>query len=220
MATNGINVLIRLVEVTRDAVGAQARLSQEITELSRAAWTNQEDRRPMSKAYLESVRRESERYWQGFSELSFTYAEDLIQLGSDIGSAVVDDLRSAMRPAPVRRDSRSGSESTRVPAEVTMSGALGSTAFALVTVANRHPRARRITVTPSAVVDSKGEFVDAQIEADPATVTVPPGQQADVALSVVLSDLALQAGQDYSATIEVAGGEEATVPLLIHVNSD
>jgi len=228
MATDGTPALTRLSNLTREAVETQARLGREYAELTRSTWSNENDRVSAGQAYLDSVRRESERYWRAWSELGLGYAEEVVKLGTRAGAAVVRDVRSAVKGSVPEGSSVSwtraaGDEPVETTApgsgpQVSLNGPLGSTATARVTVANQHPRARRIALTAGPLSDSLGELVDAELEADPSTVTVPAGEESQVTLSVNLDAKAFAAGQDYTATVEVSGGAEARIAVLVHVD--
>lgn len=218
----------RLAGLIREAVETQARLGREYAELVRATATTDSDRIAVGRAYFTSVRRESERYWRGFSDLGLGYAEDVVALNSRVGLAVVDDVRSALRksgesaagsaPSGHASEPDGSRRPTRTEPEVTLRGPLGGTATGRVTVANKHPRTRRITLTPSILTDMQGHVVGAVVRSDPKTVTVPAGQETELTLSVDLDPSAFTVGGEYTGSLELSGGAEATLRMVLHVD--
>jgi hypothetical protein len=116
--------------------------------------------------------------------------------------------------------SRSGDEaSSGVPdqdaggrrVKVRLRGPVGGRAEGTVTVANQHPRPRRILLNAGDVVDSSGALVGAGLDVSPTTVTVPSGKERPVTIGVDLDAASFSAGEQYSCAVEVSGGDEATI---------
>ena len=103
--------------------------------------------------------------------------------------------------------------------QVSLHGALGGRAEGTITVANQHPRPRRILLSAGAVMDSAGAVVAAALGVAPARVTVPSGQERSVSLGVDLGDASFSAGERYSCTVEVSGGDQATIEVTIDVGA-
>lgn len=110
----------------------------------------------------------------------------------------------------------SGDEPGRRVALV-LRGPLGGRAAGAVTVSNRHPRARRVQLSAGDLTDAGGRVVGARLEIEPVRVTVPAGQERAVAVGVELSVEHVSAGGHYSGTVEVSGGDEATLDVTVEV---
>ena len=98
-------------------------------------------------------------------------------------------------------------------------GSVGGRAEGTVTVANQHPRPRRIQLSAGDLVDSAGAVVAAALEVSPTRVTVPGGEERSVTLGVDLDDVSFSAGERYSCVVEVSGGDEATIEVAIDVGA-
>ncbi|NMM34466.1 MAG: hypothetical protein HHJ13_10805 [Phycicoccus sp.] len=102
--------------------------------------------------------------------------------------------------------------------KVRLRGPVGGRAEGTITVANQHPRPRRIQLSAGDLVDSSGGLVGAALAVSPATVTVPSGKERSVSLGVALDDGSFSAGERYSCTVDVTGGDEATIEVTIEVS--
>ena len=141
--------------------------------------------------------------------LSVDYLGDLIFLGNELTKNLLDpSVRTVQRP-PRRRPSSPGpaddvadpsppSASTDGTADpdtaagprvitLELSGRLGGRAEGLVTVSNRHTRARSVRLQPGALRGPTGDVTAATIDLDPTRVTVPAGQEHAVTVGVDLS---------------------------------
>jgi hypothetical protein len=101
---------------------------------------------------------------------------------------------------------------------VHLAGSLGERAEGTITVANQHPRTRRIQLSAGTLADSTGAAVGGSLDVSPTTVTVPSGQERSVKLGVDLDGTHFSAGKRYSGTVEVSGGDEATIEVSIEVS--
>jgi predicted transcriptional regulator len=133
-----------------------------------------------------------------------------------------DDGREAVRHG--HRQGHDDSDVTEAAPEVkprtdglvTLSGVLGSTAYGSLTVVNRHPRSRRVVVTAGVLRDGASDEVCAvAVGIQPSRVTVPSGQERRVEIAVPLDPSAIRPGRVYVGTIEVSGGDEARVDLVV-----
>ena len=111
-----------------------------------------------------------------------------------------------------------GQEAGPRRAKVRLRGPLGGRAEGTITVANQHPRPRRIQLSAGDLVDSSGGVVGAALDVSPTTVTVPSGKERSVSLGVDLDDGSFSAGKRYSCTVDVTGGDEATIEVTIEVS--
>lgn len=103
--------------------------------------------------------------------------------------------------------------------KVRLRGPVGGRADGTVTVANQHPRPRRILLSAGDIVDSSGALVGAGLDVSPTTVTVPSGKERPVTLGVDLDAASFSAGERYSCAVEVSGGDEATIEVTIDVSA-
>ena len=103
--------------------------------------------------------------------------------------------------------------------QLSLHGSVGKRAEGMITVANAHPRPRRIQLAAGDVVDSTGAVVTAVLDVSPARVTVPSGQERRVSLAIDLDEMSFAAGKRYSCTVDVSGGDEATIEVIIDVSA-
>lgn len=218
--------LTRWLDVTREAWQAQAAWARASVELVRSAIGGELDTATASRAYAEAARREGARYWRSASRLGAEYARDVAQLGSQVATSVVDDVartrtgRSAHAPSaePAAHHAAPPPPAPASPAGLTLHGVVGDRAVGSLTVANRHPRARRIELEAAPLVDELGVVVEATLALDPARTTVPAGKEEVVSISCDLTPGTVEAGRTYRSTITVSGGEEATVVCVVAVD--
>lgn len=103
--------------------------------------------------------------------------------------------------------------------KVGLHGFVGGRAEGTITVANQHPRPRRIQLSAGDLVDSAGAVVPAVLGVSPTRVTVPSGEDRSVFLGVDLDDVSFSAGERYSCIVEVSGGDEATIEVTLDVGA-
>jgi hypothetical protein len=103
--------------------------------------------------------------------------------------------------------------------KVRLRGPVGGRAEGTITVANQHPRPRRIQLSTDDLVDSSGGVIGAVLDVSPTMVTVPSGKERSVSLGVDLDDASFSAGERYSCTVDVSGGDEATIEVTIEVSA-
>jgi hypothetical protein len=223
--------LARITELARQALQSQATLAKQSLELGRATLTGDVDRSTTGRAYLDAVSREGARYWREVGSLGLDYASELMALGTRTAARVISDTSAAGSGARAhRRDPGSGragggSATPAVPdadvgsrrSAVVLRGVLGQTAQATVTVVNRHARARRVELTPSDLQDVTGALVATTLRVDPEHVTIPAGGDYQVRLEVDLDAADVRVGDRYDGTIEVSGGDEATLEVTVEV---
>jgi hypothetical protein len=234
--------LTRITELARQALQAQASFARQSLELGRATLAGDVDRTSAGRAYLDAVTREGARYWREVGVLGLDYAGDLVALGSRTAARIISETSAAGARSGGRREpnrqrgsaaddaSESGpasstmastaGESTgarRVP--VTLRAAPGETARALVTVANKHPRPRRVLLRPSELRDLAGTAIAVALTVDPDQVTIPAGGEQQVQLAAELVADLVQPGERYLGTVEVSGGDEATLDVTVEVAS-
>jgi hypothetical protein len=227
--------LARITELARQALQSQATLAKQSLELGRATLSGDVDRSTTGRAYLDAVSREGARYWREVGSLGLDYASELMALGTRTAARVISDTSAAGSGARAhRRDTGSGSGSggggggsaaASAPdpdvasrrSGVVLRGVLGQTAQATVTVVNRHARARRVELTPSDLHDVAGSLVATTLRVDPEHVTIPAGGDYQVRLEVDLDAADVRVGDRYDGTVEVSGGDEATLEVTVEV---
>lgn len=225
--------LARITELARRALQSQTDLAKQSFELGRATLSGDVDRTTTSRAYLDAAAREGARYWQEVGALGLDYATELMALGTRSAGRVLSETRTAGTSRTARGSAASGSgptthgQSSAPPdvvveepsrrSAVVVRGVLGQTAQATVTVVNRHPRARRVELTPSELRDANGVVVDTTLRVDPRRVTIPPGEEFQVRLEVDLDSAHAAVGDHYEGTLEVTGGDEALLDVTVEV---
>ena len=233
-ASSSEETLARITELARQALQAQASFARQSLELGRATLAGDVDRTTTSRAYVDAVTREGARYWREVGALGLDYAGELMALGSRTAARIISDTSAAGARAGTRRDQshRRGtaadgsSEGGRAADDaggrhvpVTLRAAAGQTARASVTVANQHPRARRVVLRPSELRDLAGTVIALTLTVDPDQVTVPAGEEQQVVLETELTAELVQPGERYVGTVEVSGGDEATLDVTVEVAS-
>lgn len=232
--------LARITELARQALQSQATLAKQSLELGRATLAGDVDRSTTGRAYLDAVSREGARYWREVGALGLDYASELMALGTRTAARVISDTTAAGsgarthgreaaggRGSGSRAGAEAGADAGAPPAPeaegasrrsaVVLRGVLGQTAQATVTVVNRHARARRVELTPSDLRDVTGALVATTLRVDPQHVTIPPGGDHQVRLEVDLDAADVRVGDRYDGTVEVSGGDEATLEVTVEV---
>ena len=224
--------LARITELARQALQAQASFARQSLELGRATLAGDVDRTTTGRAYVDAVSREGARYWREVGALGLDYAGELMALGSRTAARIISDTSTAGARAGARRDQSrrrgtaadGGSEGGRAADDaggrrvpVTLRAAAGQTARASVTVVNQHPRARRVVLRPSELRDLAGTVIALTLTVDPDQVTVPAGEEQQVMLETELTADLVQPGERYVGTVEVSGGDEATLDVTVEV---
>jgi hypothetical protein len=227
--------LARITELARQALQAQASFARQSLELGRATLSGDVDRTTTGRAYLDAVSREGARYWREVGALGLDYAGELMALGSRSAARIISDTsaagaRAGARQGQARRAAAAadeGSGGSAVPGgaagarrvAVTMRGAPGETARAFVTVANKHPRTRRVVLNASELRDLGGTAIAVVLRVDPEQVTIAAGGEQQVQLEAELTADLVRAGERYVGTVEVSGGDEATLDVTVEVAS-
>lgn len=222
----------RVAELARTTLQTEASLAKQSVQLTWEVVAGDLDRASANKAYVESVTREGARYWRAVGELGLDFANDLVGLGKVLSTTVLRETAAAGRKPGTRHKSNATAGSTRSTrqhsrpergsrrlVEVSLHGSVGGRAKGTVTVANKHPRPRRIQLIPGDLLDSAGVAIAGKLDASPASVTVPSGKERSVSLGVDLDEASFSAGKRYFGTVEVSGGDEATIEVTIIVNA-
>ncbi|HEY6797453.1 MAG TPA: hypothetical protein VI248_22495, partial [Kineosporiaceae bacterium] len=183
------------------------------------------------RTYLEATLREGSAYCRAVTTVGVAFVEDVVTLASTAAARVLHETgdqphRPAAAspgggmPAPTTAptSSQPPPQPAPPPAVVVLRGAVGDTTHGTLTVANRHPRARRVELTAPPLADETGAATGIVLEFDPARVTVPANGEHAVALSVALPADLVRAGATYRTTVNVAGGEQAQVAVAVVVS--
>ena len=104
---------------------------------------------------------------------------------------------------------------------VGLRGAPGESAVGTVMLANRHPRARRVVLTPRdarSQATDRGSAAALPIRVDPAGVTIPAHSERAVSVEVDLPAGVVRSAERYSGVVEVTGGVEALVDVVVDVD--
>lgn len=246
-------VLSRLTDLARTSLATEASLAKQSVDLAWASLAGDVDRTSANRAYVDSVTRESARYWRTVGELGVDYATDLVTLGKSVSTTILREVAAAGRK-PGTRPPAGGHGSSTVPTShhaasegdapqgtdalpsdrsasgvsegdsggrrvnVTLRGSVGGRAEGTITVANQHPRPRRIQLSAGTLTDAAGTAAGASMEVSPTAVTVPSGQERSVSLGVDLDTGSFSAGKRYSCTVQVSGGDEATIDVTLEVS--
>jgi hypothetical protein len=226
---NADETLARITELARQALQSQATLAKQSLELGRAALSGDVDRSSTSRAYFDAVSREGARYWREAGALGLDYASELMALGTRSAARIISDAAAAGGSTRTRRGptgTRAGTAPPAPPAEegdpgrrsrVNLRAAVGQTAQASVTVVNRHPRARRVELSPSELRDATGTVVAVALTVDPDRVTIPAGGEYQVRIEADLDEGVVRPGERYVGTVQVSGGDEATLEVTVEV---
>ena len=219
--------LARITELARQALQGQANLAKQSLELGRAALAGDVDRSTTGRAYLDAVSREGARYWQEVGALALDYATELMALGTRTAGRVLSETRAAGTGSRTHRAAGGNGSAPRAPepaattgarrSAVVLRGVLGQTAVGTVTVVNRHSRPRRVELEATPLRDVSGAEVAATLAVDPDRVTIPPGEEHQVRLEVDLDPATSSVGDRYDGTVEVSGGDEATLDVTVEV---
>jgi hypothetical protein len=94
--------LSRLTDLARMSLQMQASLARQSVDLTWRTLAGDLDRTSANKAYLESVTRESARYWRTVGELGVDYATDLVTLGRSVSTTVLREISAAGRKRGTR----------------------------------------------------------------------------------------------------------------------
>ena len=143
--------------------------------------------------------------------------------GGRAGTAPADEASGA-RGAPAAEaaehdvptvSSSTGDAVIHVP--VTLHGTPGGTATGTVILANQHPRARRVALSPSPLRSAPGREPGLTMQLDPAGATIPAMGEQRVEVTVDLDADLVRPGERYTGTVEVTGGVEAVVDVVVEV---
>lgn len=239
--TNSEETLARVSELARLALQAQANAAKQSIEIGRATLASEVDPQAAGRAWVEAVGREGARYWQDVGALGVEVAGQLLALSTRGMARVLSETQAAVQQSratsrPTGRtatpwpeaghDERGGDEATPVVAAedgqvrhvaVTLHGAVGETASGTVLLANQHPRARRVLLTPGDLRRRSGAGGSLAMRVAPEGVTIPANGEQTVTVEVDLPADTVASGERCTGTIAVTGGVEAVVDVTVEV---
>jgi hypothetical protein len=234
-------MLARITELARQAMAAQASFARQSLELGRATLSSEVDATAAGRAWLEAVAREGVHYGKEVGALGLDVAGNLVAIGSRSMAQVISDTQAASRARPVRRPAGADADAAAVPAavpvvvadddrdvtlgagfgdqraSVTLRGAAGDTVTGTITLANTHARARRVLLSPGRLQPDTGRHVSLDLRVDPEGVTIPAATEHDVQLEVHLTPEVVRPGERYTGIIEVTGGVETVLDVVVVV---
>jgi hypothetical protein len=118
-AAAAAQALSRLTELVRTSMQTQASLTRKSVDLAWTTVVGGIDRTSANRAFVESVTRESARYWRTVGELGVDYASDLLILGRSASTTVVRGVTAAGRLAGSRRSAWAQATSAGAGGDVT-----------------------------------------------------------------------------------------------------
>ena len=122
-------------------------------------------------------------------------------------------------PAAERRSAAADGAGSPAPqVAVGLRAAPGGTAIGTVVLANQHPRARRVVLTPGEVLREPARDGALPVRVDPAGVTIPAHGEQTVTVEVDLPEEVVHSGERYVGEIQVTGGVEAVVDVVVDVD--
>lgn len=222
----------------KDAVQAQVDLTHRTLRLASAAVAGRLPVDEVGREYLGALAEHGGRYGHAVVTLGKTYAGAALagsvtalssifeaaggrRAPDATGTSSGDSARAAgTSGSPDEEPSaEEGESSVHAAATLTVSAAIGETARGTVTVTNRHPRARRITVEAGPLVDEEGVVAELEVALKPRRLTVPAGAEQSIEVSVPLTSAVqpLTPGAVLTGNLRISGGEEATVDLRVVV---
>ena len=153
----------------------------------------------VSRGYAEFVNRAV--------NLSLTYADDMSALVQGTATRLLQDVQGGPGLSP----------STGPAIHVVLHGAVGSSIVTRVTLANHQPREHDVTFEVGPVTGSGRSFAPS-LRVQPSVLTLAPGTEAEVELTLDLPAEDFEPGGTYRGRVTVRGGQEAVISLTIEVD--
>ena len=150
------------------------------------------------------------RYWETLNRAASEYVQTMTKVWKDAPISWTPGTTSSKKEAATAARPE---EAPFTPA-LLLEGPAGSTARAVVMVRNDLDREAEAPIVPSLFAGPDGATHDLDVRADPPRVTVAPGGQVAVTLSVpVTSDL--HDGVGYRGEVNVPGLSDRGVPVVV-----
>ena len=187
----------------------QAKLAQEA--LDRAVRLASSSRSSLPTLDPDALAAASEEYTDFVNRavgLSLAYADDMVALLQQTGRRLLEDVQ----PVSTGHDASGSSASP-----VVLHGAVGSTLVTTVTLANHQLQAHDVSFEVGPLTGPRGAFMPTT-RLVPAILTVDPGAEAQVELSLDLPADQFEPDEVYSGRIVVRGGDDAVLVLSVRTD--
>jgi hypothetical protein len=139
--------------------------------------------------------------------LSLNYADDMAALVQTTATRLLQDVQAG--------PGRSASNGPSI--HVLLNGSVGTSIVTRVTLANHQPREHDVTFEVGPVTGPRGSFAPS-LRVRPAVLTLAPGAEADVELTLDLPAEDYEPAGTYAGIVTVRGGDEAVLALTIQVD--
>ncbi|HZD06337.1 MAG TPA: hypothetical protein VE173_15610, partial [Longimicrobiales bacterium] len=150
------------------------------------------------------------QYWETLNRATSEYVQTLARAWSEAPFTWSLGPRGE-RPTPAPEPPASR---PRFAPALLLEGPAGAEARAVIVVRNDLSRQAEAPVVSGAFTGPGGEPVELDLRADPATVTVPPGEQVPVTLAVAIT-ADMPEGGAYRGEVDVPGLSERGVPVVV-----
>lgn len=141
--------------------------------------------------------------------LSMSYADDMAALVQRTATRLLQDVQGGP----------GGTASPDPAMYVVLGGAAGSSIVTRVTLANHQPREHDVTFEVGRVTGPDGSFAPS-LRVEPSVLTLGPGAEAEVELTLDLPAEDYRPGCTYSGRVTIRGGDEAVLSLTIQVDPE
>jgi hypothetical protein len=179
---------------------AQRRLLRAYFDATAGVATGKVKPADVASTYWQVARSASEHYVRELGSLGLAYARAV----NDLNASVADQVASGLSRAS-GRDEPPAATVRRMP--ISMTGPPGGAATAKFTMANPQPGVARISFTVS----------EPGITFSPETLTLQPGEEREVAVTVPLPAERFEAGDTYAAIVSVHGSDPLELRLSVTV---
>ncbi len=182
------------------------------TELQRRIIRGELDQGTVSRAYLDYAHREGPAYRRRVAELSGRYYRDLADLGSEYSAAFYGEILENGHAAPLK-SADSDEQPQRVPME--LHGEPGKEVVARFSLENTDPTPVNVSFEVGVCSGPDGQAFTAPLSVHPASLTVPPGDHAQVTLRLAMLPSVFEPGQLYRTVVRVLGDRELELDVVI-----
>jgi hypothetical protein len=180
------------------------------TELQRRIIRGELDQATVSRAYLDFAHREGPSYRRRVAELTGRYYRDLADLGSEYSAAFYGEI---LENGHVTQPSDPDGPSERVPME--LHGEPGKEVVARFSLENTESSPVNVAFEVGVCTGPDGVAFTAPLSVHPASLTVPPGDQAQVTLRLAMLPSVFEPGHLYRTLVKVLGDRELELDVVI-----
>jgi len=153
------------------------------------------------------------RFVEGVAQLAVNHARSVVDIWTDLFPLQPKSADSAAAHTPGEAPSASRSPAAAIPVLV-LEAEAGELAYGVFLVNNQLTGRVSAPVEASAFVDPMGHEFRPPVTIEPQMVTLDPGEQCPVRISVLVSE-DLVAGVSYRAEISIPGLSESRVPVVL-----